>query len=73
MCSLMICFLLGIGLVNPASRDPGLRIGVMRMALTVDLGGLGEMRIMVFKNEKAEENHPDWAINLVLPDTEKEE
>ena len=39
---------------------------------SVDLGMLGEARIMIFPNEKTEENHPDWAINLATADKEKE-
>ena len=38
---------------------------------TLDLGVLGEVRIMVFKNEKTEENHPDYTVQLVVPDEEK--
>jgi uncharacterized protein (DUF736 family) len=37
---------------------------------TIDLGGLGEMKIMVFKNEKEEENHPDWVIQLIEDEKE---
>ena len=40
---------------------------------TIDLGGLGEMKIMVFKNEKVEENHPDWVIQLIQDEKEDKE
>ena len=42
------------------------------MSGTVDLGMLGEARIMVFANEKTEDNHPDWVISLATPDKEKD-
>jgi len=37
----------------------------------VDLGALGEIRVMVFENEpKQEENHPDWTIHLATDEKE---
>jgi uncharacterized protein (DUF736 family) len=38
------------------------------MSGTMDLGALGAINVMIFQNEKAEENHPDWTIHLVTPD-----
>ena len=32
---------------------------------SIDLGGLGEMKIMVFQNDKEDDNHPDWIIQLI--------
>ena len=38
----------------------------------VDLGALGEIRVMVFENEpKQEENHPDWTIHLATDEKEE--
>lgn len=39
----------------------------------LDLGALGETRIMVFENEKAEENHPDFTVHLVTDDKEEKQ
>ena len=34
----------------------------------LDLGALGESKIMVFKNNKKEDNHPDYTISLATDD-----
>ena len=31
----------------------------------IDMGVMGEVPIMIFENEKAEEKHPDYTIHLV--------
>lgn len=41
------------------------------MSGTLDLGALGEAKIMIFKNEKKEENHPDWAAQLLVESEEE--
>ena len=38
----------------------------------LDLGALGEARIMVFQNDKQEENYPDYVVSLVTDDPDKE-
>ena len=38
------------------------------MSGTVEFGNLGAINIMAFKNEKTEENHPDWTIHLITED-----
>jgi len=38
------------------------------MSGTMDLGALGAINVMIFQNDKVEENHPDWAIHLLTPD-----
>jgi uncharacterized protein (DUF736 family) len=37
---------------------------------SLDMGVMGEARVMVFKNEKAEENHPDMVVSLIVGDKE---
>lgn len=41
------------------------------MTGTLDLGVLGETRIMIFANDKKEDKHPDYTISLVSNDDEK--
>lgn len=41
------------------------------LAGSIDLGALGESKIMVFKNEKKKDKQPDYTISLVTPDDEK--
>jgi uncharacterized protein (DUF736 family) len=38
---------------------------------TLDMGALGESRIMVFQNDKKKDNQPDYSISLVLEDEEE--
>ena len=38
------------------------------MSGTLEMGALGHINIMIFQNEKAEENHPDWSVQLVVED-----
>jgi hypothetical protein len=39
---------------------------------TIELGALGEIRVMVFENEpKQEQNHPDWTIHLATDEKEE--
>ena len=37
----------------------------------IELGALGDIRVMVFENEpKQEDNHPDWIIHLATDEKE---
>ena len=38
---------------------------------TLDLGALGESRIMIFPNDKKNDNHPDYTISLLSDESEK--
>jgi uncharacterized protein (DUF736 family) len=38
------------------------------MSGTVEMGALGHISVMVFPNEKQEENHPDYSVCLVVED-----
>jgi uncharacterized protein (DUF736 family) len=38
------------------------------MSGTVEMGALGHINVMVFQNEKQEENHPDYTVHLVTED-----
>lgn len=37
----------------------------------LDLGALGESRIMIFANEKKNDKHPDYSISLVTEDDQE--
>jgi hypothetical protein len=38
----------------------------------IELGALGDIRVMVFENEpKQEENHPDWIIHLATDEKDE--
>jgi uncharacterized protein (DUF736 family) len=38
------------------------------MSGTVEMGALGHINVMIFPNEKQEENHPDYSVCLIVPD-----
>lgn len=40
------------------------------MSGSVEMGALGHINVMIFQNEKAEENHPDYTVHLIVPDEE---
>jgi len=40
---------------------------------TIELGVLGDAKIMVFENEKKGENQPDMTISLLTDDKEKQD
>ena len=44
------------------------KTGKSYMSGTLEMGALGHINVMVFPNEKAEENHPDHTVHLIIED-----
>ena len=38
------------------------------MSGTLEMGALGHINVMIFPNEKQEENHPDHSVCLIVED-----